>query len=254
LLKPEGAGPFPAIVAMHGCGGRDFPHRDAMFLYIEGWTERLSALGYVVLLPDSFRPRGVVEVCTRRGEPVSAYRERPRDAYGAAAWLRAQPFVDPEHVFLMGWSHGASTTLATVRDGDGELLAGLRQRAGGPFRAAVALYPRCAVQIKSGWTPGVPLLVLIGSEDDWTPAPECRDLADKTRDRNKPFDLVVYPGAYHAFDAPDHAPLQRRDVPYAEINGKGYVTIAADPAARADAYGRLPEFLAQHGGAPATPK
>jgi len=247
LYRPGGDGPFPAVVAMHGCSGRDFAKRDAMFAYIRGWAEKLSALGYVVLLPDSFRPRGIMQVCTGN-RAVSAYRERPRDAYGAAAWLRAQPYVDRTRVFLMGWSNGGASTLASVRGVSSPALEGIRERAGGPFRAAVALYPRCGVQLKTGWTPGPPLLVLIGADDDWTPAPPCRELQTKTGAAGHPFELVVYPGAYHAFDAPDHKPVQRTDVPTAKVNGKGFVTVASNPAARVDAFARVPAFLAQHGG------
>ena len=56
----------------------------------------------------------------------------------------------------------------------------------------------------------VPTLILIGERDDWTPAQECRNMVDGRDDlgisRQKtggvPIRLIVYPGAYHAFDAP----------------------------------------------------
>ena len=63
----------------------------------------------------------------------------------------------------------------------------------------------------------VPTLVLIGELDDWTPAVECRNMVDgrddwgisRQKDQGIPIKLVVYPGAYHAFDAPGlKAPAQ----------------------------------------------
>ncbi len=56
----------------------------------------------------------------------------------------------------------------------------------------------------------VPTLILIGEDDDWTPADACRKLVEGRDDwgisRQKgagaPIRLVVYPGAYHAFDVP----------------------------------------------------
>lgn len=245
LYKPEGEGPFPAVVGMHGCGGRDFRRRDAPFAYIADWAQRLAALGYAVLLPDSFRPRGVIEVCTQAPAPVSPFKHRPRDAYGALAWLSAQPYVRSDRVFLMGWSNGAATTLATLRvDNFGDL----RERAGGMFRAAVAFYPACAAQVKSGWTTKTPLLVLIGEADDWTPAAPCHELELRTRRTSQPVEFVFYRGAHHGFDAPEHKPVLRKDVPRAKKNDSGAVTIASQPQARADAIKRVPEFLARNGG------
>ena len=52
LNKPDGEGPFPAIVLLHGCGGIQ-PKRD------HRWAERLSGWGYVTLQVDSFWPRGL---------------------------------------------------------------------------------------------------------------------------------------------------------------------------------------------------
>jgi dienelactone hydrolase len=246
LYRPEGDGPFPAVVGLHGCGGRDFRTRDAPFNTLRTWAEALSALGYVVLLPESFRPRGVMEVCTQERPTVSPHRHRPRDAFGALAWLRGQPYVRGDRVFLMGWSNGGSATLAALR---ADNFRDLRRRAGGDFRAAVALYPGCTTQVKTKWATRTPLLILIGDADDWTPAEPCRALAALSRGSGEPLELVLYPGAFHGFDAPDHKPVERADVPRARSNDKGHVTIAADPAARADAFARVPRFFAAHGGA-----
>ena len=75
------------------------------------------------------------------------------------------------------------------------------------FRAAIAFYPPC-LGFKDNMT--VPTLVLIGELDDWARASECRNLVEGRDDygisRNKgdgvPIKLIVYPGAYHSFDAP----------------------------------------------------
>ena len=57
-LRPE-AGPSPAVIILHGCGGFDDL---AVF-----WADRLSLLwGYVALAVDSFGPRKVPGDCTSR--------------------------------------------------------------------------------------------------------------------------------------------------------------------------------------------
>jgi dienelactone hydrolase len=63
----------------------------------------------------------------------------------------------------------------------------------------------------------VPTLILIGELDDWTLAQECRNMVDGRDDwgisrqsgQGVPVRLIVYPGAYHAFDAPSlQAPVE----------------------------------------------
>jgi dienelactone hydrolase len=47
----------------------------------------------------------------------------------------------------------------------------------------------------------VPFLVLIGEEDNWTPASLCRGLqANEELKKAAPVEMVFYPGAYHGFD------------------------------------------------------
>ena len=49
LYKPDGAGPFPALVLLHGCQG--------VVRQTETWAHWLRARGYVALAVDSFGPR-----------------------------------------------------------------------------------------------------------------------------------------------------------------------------------------------------
>ena len=63
----------------------------------------------------------------------------------------------------------------------------------------------------------VPTLILIGELDDWTPAAGVPQPGgwprhwgiSRQKGQGVPITLVVYPGAYHAFDAPDfETPIQ----------------------------------------------
>jgi dienelactone hydrolase len=130
LFRPKGTGPFPAVVALHGCGGLltregEIAKREA------DWAERLVSAGYVVLLPDSFTARGVREICSGRDRKIFP-DDRAEDAAAAAQWLAQQPFVDRRRLGLMGWSHGAMTVLWTVRQGF------MREA---QFKVAVGFYP-----------------------------------------------------------------------------------------------------------------
>ena len=117
LFKPPGAGPFGAVVLLHGCGGLyrwEGRHNGEIVQRNVEWAERLSKSGYVVLLPDSFTPRGVHESCTVKDRPVDSSRERPRYAYAALLWLQGQRYVRANSVALMGWSNGGGTVLHTI--------------------------------------------------------------------------------------------------------------------------------------------
>jgi poly(3-hydroxybutyrate) depolymerase len=75
LMKPEGIGPFPAIVALHGCNG--LFKEGALVAREAAWAQLLTAHGYVVLFPDSLGPRDVATDCEGR---VRAWAERSYDA------------------------------------------------------------------------------------------------------------------------------------------------------------------------------
>jgi len=171
LSKPDGPGPFPAVVIMHDCSGLGPRSSGAP----DRWAKELLARRYVVVLPDSFTTRGHPDgVCTDASpsrNDVSPVR-RVRDAYAALSYLRTLPYVDGSHVGLMGGSHGGSTTLATMiaPASDRDPLA-RDKRAG--FAAAVALYPGCVTRpgradLSGVYEPLAPLLILIGDKDDWT--------------------------------------------------------------------------------------
>lgn len=245
LYRPHGAGPFPAVVALHGCGGLVERSRRKSGALLDGaadWAKRLSNAGYVVLLPDSFGPRSIAEICTVKDrETVS--RARPRDAYGALAWLQAQPYVVPDRVAVLGWSHGGGSVMRTVEAKSEARPAALPH---GGFRAAVAFYPGCPnLKTKTGraWRTSVPLLVLIGESDDWTSPAACPSFAAAAAKRGEDVTLRMYPGAYHAFDSLN--PGVRVRTGLATAPG-GTAHVGQDPAARADAIVRVPAFLRQH--------
>jgi dienelactone hydrolase len=183
LRRPEGAGPFPAVVVLHGCAG-DWRGMDSR------WGTRLVSWGYVALSVDSYGPRGIKSVCGffDGGDPP----DHIWDAYGALNFLATQPFVAPGHVAVMGGSGGATMALKDAEQDSGR---GFRYQ----FRAAVALYPDCRV---IHWPMTVPTLILIGQLDNLTRAQDCQDLTQgyPGGGNDKNIRLVVFPSAYHAFD------------------------------------------------------
>jgi dienelactone hydrolase len=263
ILKPEGDGPFPAIVIMHDCSGlgarsSGSPGR---------WGHLLAAQGYVVIMPDSFLPRGFDQgVCTTAATgPLLATTlpdARVRDAYAALAYLRTLAYVDGRHVGIMGGSHGGSTTLATMVDAVDPLApVGEAQHVG--FAAGIALYPGCgatyggwSVERQSGnrgpvtgydgvYKPIAPLLILVGEKDDWTPAAHCQALTEHAEAAGYPVTIKIYPGAYHSFDS-DKPPRyldERRNANAPKGHG---ATTGGDPVAWADAIERVKGFFGRY--------
>lgn len=238
VFRPEGAGPFPAVVLLHGCGGM-YTARGLLPKRNREWAERLAAAGYVALLPDSFTTRGVKEVCTQKKQEIQATRERNRDAYGALLYLQTRSDVIPDRIGVMGWSHGGSSTLATVNAAThARPKTGLRA----DFRAAVAFYPGCQVQANDrNWSTEIPTLILIGTGDIWTPAAPCEDVAKREKEAGHPLELTLYPDAVHGFDSPNE-PVHR--IPGVNFTRGGYALVGTNPAARADAIPRVMNFFA----------
>lgn len=247
--KPEGLGPFPAVVIMHDCSGLGPRSSGAP----GRWARELVARGYVTVIPDSFTTRGHPDgVCTdtspSRGEVAPG--RRVRDAYAALAHAGALPYVDGRRVGLMGGSHGGSTTLASMAAAQNASDPLAREKGAG-FAAAVALYPSCGITLGTWRADGTgtyrsvaPLLILIGEKDDWTPAAPCVKLAASTRVTEQPVAITVYPGAHHSFDSDRPVRFVAARVNRNAPGGRG-ATTGGDAAAWADSIRRVVEFFGE---------
>jgi dienelactone hydrolase len=235
LFRPEGAGPFPGVVALHGCESL-INRSGKMGNHLSDWGERLAAAGMAVVFPDSFGSRGLRAQCRVLERKVRSEVERVADANAARHWLQAQPWAIKDRVSLLGWANGGMASLWTVRP-----HAAVHE-ATPDFRSAVAFYPACRRLSDLAWSARVPTLILVGKADDWSPPAPCEQMVAGAKGRSALASLVAYPGAYHEFD--------RRDFPVRELTGLAYTAdgsgrahIGTNPAARTDALKRVPEWL-----------
>jgi dienelactone hydrolase len=184
LSKPDGSGPFPAVVYLHGCSGLSENERKGIAELMTGW-------GYVSLSVDSYSTRGIKQTCVDQLMPA-----RQGDALGALLYLSKLPFVDPQRIAIIGVSQGGFVALEIASTHSVDLFAipdGLK------FKAAVAYYPLCSFATQ---TLSIPTVILIGELDDWTPSKNCERWMALRAGNGAPVKLVIYPGAYHAFAAP----------------------------------------------------
>ncbi len=240
MYRPDGAGPFPAIVMMHGCSGMWLRDGVTPTANYRSWAEHFQARGYVAVLLDSFGSRGQREICTQRDRKISEARERPQDAYAALRWLSARTDVDATHVHLMGWSNGAMAVLQAMRVDAPGRPAGKEP----VFRSAAALYPGCASLSSTAYAPTAPLLIQSGGADDWTPARFCEKLAQSGK--GAPIEIDVYEGAHHGFDSPSGVVRLRPDVRNPTSPTGWGATVGGNPEARLKAIERVTNFFASH--------
>jgi dienelactone hydrolase len=247
LFRPSTDEPRPAVVMMHGCSGL-LGRNGRFFPLYRAWARSFLEKGYVVLVVDSARSRGFGETCSAGEARRTMWRDRPKDAYAALQYLQAQSFVRGSNIALVGWSQGGGVALLAINDKS----VGRPEGFAGNFAAAVAFYPgACSERLQSqpftrvpphGWTSRVPLLVLFGEDDTWTELKPCEAFLAEARGRGNSVELKAYAHAVHGFDAPN---LTRRELPeYREPDGRIPV-IGTDKDARADAFARVPAFLAE---------
>ena len=237
LFKPEGPGPFPAVVGLHSCEGLNNTSGTLSSRYRD-WAERLNKAGFVILFPDSYSSRNMGNNQCRTRSSLRTDRERMGDAYAARKWLQAQSYVKLEHISLLGWANGGIGVLWTVRPR-------ARVRDDKPdFRSAVAMYPGCRKLDTAAWAARIPTLILIGNADDVVSSRACEQMVAGSRGRSARVKIVVYPGAYHDFDHPNRAIQQRSGYTFS-TDGTGKVHTGTNAAARADALRRVPQWLAR---------
>lgn len=235
LMKPEGDGPFPAIVMVHQCAGLNgavmFNARQAL------------AQNYVVLMIDSFAQRNVTSVCYGPRNGVNFFRG-VRDALQAAEHLRGLPYVDGKRIAMVGYSWGAMIGLMASSQ---HIASGALANAA-PFAAVASFYPGCFKITPPNDRPPFeilnadikhPLLVLMGEDDTETPAGECVSKLEAVKTTGAPVEWHVYPQTTHCWDCRGLDGRSKTDV------RGNHVEYRFSPEATKDGRQRLFEFLAR---------
>ncbi len=240
LSKPEGDGPFPAVLLLHGCLGLERDGASKTWLGLKHYELTLNDAGFVTLIVDSHGSRGkrrdeLLSTSCRAGVEI----DRLLDVTGSIRYLKTLPFVKPE-IGALGLSQGAAVVINTTGWKEGPLRKQV-------LSAAVAIYPSCRHRPKDV---RIPLLILIGDADNITPAERCtywlglyeKQVVERLDDNGKPKgflpELVIYSGAHHAYD-----------LPFLRMYQNSLGTVAPDSAAASDTRRRVVAFFKRHLGA-----
>lgn len=240
IYKPEGQGPFPAIVLLHQCGGLSGRRwqNDAMLQ----WAKDAVAQGYVAFLVDYMGPRGIDTLCSGPRKGMNFFRGT-KDAFQAGMHLQKLDFVDKSRIGVAGYSWGAMLALFASSRTFAQALA-----PGPVFRAAVAFYPGCfrltppAAEPYETVQPDIatPLLALLGEADTETPAAECVEKLGAAKAAGAPVEWHLYPGTTHCWDC-------RNLDGFSKIDARGNrVLYRYDAGVTADSAKRMFDFFKVH--------
>jgi carboxymethylenebutenolidase len=127
LYKPQGAGPFPAIIWNHGSEKLPGQQPELARFY--------TKLGFVFFLPhrhghgrspgeyieDRIEKYRAIEkdLTSLRKYVVRLHEEYNWDVVAAVEWLKRRPFVDQQNLVMSGCSYGGIQTLLTAEKGLG---------------------------------------------------------------------------------------------------------------------------------------
>lgn len=211
LFKPADApGKLPAVVMLHGRGGaysslaRGRYDATTLSSRHKAWGELLAKNGYAALMVDDFGavgfPAGFAAGTYKdRPDAVDEVEFRPLHAYGALRFLQSRPDVIASRVALLGWSNGASATLAAMADDK----PGDMRRIG--FAAGVALYPGCGLKKrfdKDGYKSYRSVRVFMGTADEEVSPRLCEALVARSKAKGNDIALRMFEGATHSYDTP----------------------------------------------------
>ena len=126
LTLPEGSGPFPAVVLVHGSGSSNMDEKVGKLTPFKDIALGLAQRGIASVRYDKRSYAHGLKMVLDKGRPITVWEETIEDALLAAALLRSDPRIDPDRVFLLGHSMGA-------------MLAPRIECAGGDFRGLILL-------------------------------------------------------------------------------------------------------------------
>jgi len=201
IFKPDGNGPFPALVLLHQCSGLLARAKNPNLSMLD-WAKEAVARGYVAFLLDSLSQRDATTLCNGPQKGVT-FPRGVKDVLQAAEHLRSLPYVDKKRIAMAGFSWGAMVGVLASSKSWGTALA-----AGERVSAIVSVYPGCpSLKFQTGVpyeiaNPDIdrPLLVLMGEDDNETLPSVCIPKLEAAKAAGAPVEWHVYPKTTHCFD------------------------------------------------------
>lgn len=173
-------------------------------------NQLLTEAGYIVFRVDN---RG--EGDRSQAFETSIYRRlgipAVEDQAQAAQWLKTLPYVDADHIAVMGWSFGGFLSLLTLTDKDANLAAALAGAAPTEWSLYDTHYTERYMSTPQANPEGYAatdilprlddmtgrLLILHGMADDNVIFGNATRVIDALQAKSVPFEMMLYPGQRH---------------------------------------------------------
>jgi carboxymethylenebutenolidase len=170
--------PLAAVIALYGAGGN--------VSGMERYASALAAQGFAVYLLHYFDRTG-----TASADKPTILRNFPlwmKTLWDAISFIEAQRQVDRERIALLGFSLGAYLSLA---------ISALDPR----VKVVVEFFGGMPKEMKLFMRRLCPVLILHGEADPIVPVEEAHRLQKLLEKKGIPYDIKIYPGAGHGFEA-----------------------------------------------------
>jgi carboxymethylenebutenolidase len=216
LARPEGTGPWPAVLAIHELFGLDDQFRRH--------CDRLAAAGYLTLGLDLFSdggPRRCIVTTMRalirgRGKPIA-------DIDAGRRWL-ADSDECTGKIGVIGFCMGGGFALLSASRG---------------FDVSAANYAKAPAHPAETFEDACPVVASYGGRDPLMLG-QARRVENGLTAAGVPHDLKVYPGAGHSF-LNDEMVGPRAFQPIERV-----LNVGPRPEAAADAWGRIERYFATY--------
>ena len=186
LIKPQGAGPFPAVILSHGAGG-------SANTYARGVAVEMVRWGLVCIATNYTHAGGVPIGAPGTLLDPGASQANVRRAHAVYEILRLLGYVDMRRVAAHGHSMGAFVTTALIATYPNDFRVASHS-AGGVRPNAV---PGPAPSDSQGMSVRTPYQLHHGDADEVVPIESDRRLSNLLQGSGVPHELFEYPGAEH---------------------------------------------------------
>jgi dienelactone hydrolase len=186
LYRPEGDGPFPAVVYNHGSEAMPGSRSDEAVFFVPH--------GFVLFVPHrrgQGRSRDAGEHIARlsdRARVVDELVAQTDDVLAAVQYLRSQPYVDAARIAVAGCSFGGIVSLLAAERGAG--IEAAVDFAGGAMMWART--PELQARMKQAARAARAPVLFIQAENDFDTAPS-RVLSEEMRSAGKPARVRIFP-------------------------------------------------------------
>ena len=177
-LPDSPTAPLPAVIALYGAGGN--------VSGMEHYAGVLAAQGFAVYLLHYFDRTG-----TQYADKQIIFRNFPlwmKTLWDAISFVEKQPQVDVARIALLGFSLGAYLSLST---------SAIDPR----VKIVVEFFGGMPKEMKLFMRRLCPVLILHGEDDLTVPVEEAFSLQKLLEKKEIPYEIKIYPGVGHSFDA-----------------------------------------------------